>query len=395
MFKSYPPVMVLFMIVSSFLIVSCDKAKEADEKTKLSEQIVVSTNPNLIEIPHPEDFPVVKADSRMLPEELAANGVIAPDIGRTVAINVLGGGRVVEIHAKLGDSVKKGQLLLKMHSPDLANATAVLKQARANELLAQRQYDRYKFLYENGEIVAQKELHSVENALIDAKADTENAVTQVKLLNGNPKHPSAYIELRAPIDGTIVEQNVALGATVKSMDTTPSLFTIADLSTVWLLCDIYENNLAQISLGYHAKIRFNAYSDRIFLGKVSNISSILDPQTRNAKVRIELDNPEGILRPGMFATATLVSESKTPQIVIPSSALFRMHEKYWVFFPRGGNKFQRAEVQAGAMQSDGYQQISTGLQTGEEIVANPLLLFAAAKSENPFAFQELKKKDTP
>lgn len=395
MFKSYPSAMVLFMIIFVFLIMSCEKVKEAGEKAKSSEQIAVSINPNLIEISHPEDFLVVKADSRMLPEELTVNGVIAPDIGRTVAINVLGGGRVVEIHAKLGDSVKKGQLLLKMHSPDLANAVAALKQARADELLARRQYDRYKFLYENGEIVAQKELHLAENALIDAKADTENAVTQVKLLNGNPKNPSAFIELRAPIDGTIVEQNVALGATVKSLDTTPSLFTIADLSTVWLLCDVYENNLAQIGLGYHAKIRFNAYSDRIFPGKVSNISSMLDPQTRNAKVRIELDNPEGILRPGMFATATLVSESKTPKIVIPSSALFHMHEKYWVFFPRGGNKFQRAEVQAGAMQSDGYQQINAGLQIGEEIVANPLLLFAEAKSENPFAFQELKKKDAP
>lgn len=395
MFKNCPVVMVLFMIFTSLLISSCEKIKEANEKTKLSKQEIISKNPNLVEMPLAEDFPVVKAEARMLSDELAVNGVIAPNVGRTVAINALGGGRVAEIHVKLGDSVKKGQLLLKMHSPDLANATAALKQARADELLAQRQYNRYKFLYENGEIVAQKELHIVENALIDARANTENAVIQVKLLSGDPKHPSPFIELRAPIDGAIVEQNVALGTVVKSSDTVPSLFTISDLSKVWLLCDVYENNLSQVKLGYHAKIRLNAYSDLILFGKVSNISNILDPNTRNVKVRVELDNPEGILRPGMFATATLVSESKAPKIVIPASALFQLHDKYWVFLPRGGNLFQRAEVQAGAMHSDGYQQITAGLQMGDEVVANPLLLFAEAKSENPFVFQEKNKKDTP
>ena len=388
----FVPVLSLFFV--SVLLLGCEKSGRGDENAKAGEQSasITNTDNNVVEMPHPEDFALIKAETRYLPEELAVNGSIVPDINRTVAVNALAGGRVVEIHTRLGDTVKKDQLLLRMHSPDLANAIAALKQAQADELLAQRQYERSKFLYEHGAVVSQNDFQIAEDSWVDAKANTENAITQVKLLNADPKHPTPFIDVRAPASGVIVEQNYTAGGAAKSLDATPNLFTIADLSKVWLLCDVYENNLSHVKLGDTAQIRVNAYPDRLLQGRISNIFSLLDPATRSVKVRIELDNPDGILLPGMFATATFVSQGKTPKVVIPSTAIFRIHDKDWLFRPEGHNSFRRIEVKAGPADRDGSQQILAGLEPGQQVVANALLFSAEARSENPLAFLEHDKK---
>jgi cobalt-zinc-cadmium efflux system membrane fusion protein len=369
----------------------CNEKNKAGAQTEATAQVEEVTDGSVIKITSANEFPLVKAKTLDIAEELALNGAIVPDISRTVGVNALTGGRIAEVHARLGDAVKKGQLLLKIHSPDLANAVAALKQAKADELLAQRYYDRNKFLYERGAVVAQKDVEAAEDALVDAQANTENAITQVRLLNADPQHPTAFVELRAPISGVIVEQNIALGGAAKSLDATPNLFTVADLSRVWLLCDVYENNLSRVNVGDTAKIRLNAYPDQPMQGKVVNIFSLLDPATRTAKARIELDNSQGILRPGMFATAVFVSQAKTTRVVVPAATIFRLHDRDWVFFPLGGNKFRRAEVQTGGANADGSLQILAGLTKGDEVVGNALQLSAAAQLENPIALEDKDK----
>ena len=380
-----------FVLTACLLVSGCSSKENATAKTETTPQIEEVYDGTIIKITKSKDFAVVKAESKSISEELAVNGSIIPDISRTVAVNALSGGRIAEINARLGQEVKKGQLLLKIHSPDLANAIAALKQAKADELLAQRYYDRNKFLYDQGAVVAKKDLEAAEDALTDAKANTENAITQVKLLDADPAHPTAFVELRAPISGVVVEQNIALGAAAKSLDATPNLFTIADLSKVWLVCDIYENNLANVRVGDYAKIRLNAYPDRILQGKVVNILALLDPATRTAKARIELDNNEGILKPGMFATATFVAQTKTPRVVLPAEAIFRLHDKDWVFFPLKDNKYRRGEIQIGGTAPDGSFEIISGIDSGDVVVANALQLAAAAQLENPVALEDKDK----
>ncbi len=182
------------------------------------------------------------------------------------------------------------------------------------------------------------------------------------------------IELRAPVSGTIIEQNTTGGAGVKSLDNSPNLFTLADLSRVWVLCDVYENNLGQVHLGDIAEVRLNAYPDRVLKGRVSNISRVLDPATRTAKVRLELDNRQGLLRPGMFATVTFYSKSGHSRAVVPATAVMRLHDKDWVFVPEGGKRFRRIEVQAGPSLPEGQQEISAGVKPGDRVVANALQL---------------------
>ena len=178
-----------------------------------------------------------------------------------------------------------------------------------------------------------------------------------------------------------MEQNVTSGTGVRSLDNSPNLFTIADLSDVWVLCDVYENDLGRVQLGDPAEVRLNAFPGRVFAGRVRNISTVLDPSTRTAKVRLELANPRGLMRAGMFATATFRSRTAPMRPVIPTTAVLRLHDKDWVFVPLGRNQFRRVEVQAGPVSSAGFQVITSGLAVGGKVVTNALQFASAAGME--------------
>lgn len=335
--------------------------------------------PNTFELENPDRFELVGAETRRLHDDLVANGVVSPDVSRTIPVNSMSAGRVLDVHARLGDDVQKGQLLIRLQSPDLAAAIADYHKAIADEALAKRALERAQTLYEHG-AMAQKDLESAQNAEEKAAVDVKTTAEKIRILGGTTENPSPILEVRAPASGTIVEQTVANGAGVKSLDNSPNLFTIADLSRVWVLCDVYENNLAQVRLGDYAEVRLAAYPDRVLRGKISNIGKILDAATRTAKVRLELENPNGILRPGMFATAKFVSGEAATRIVLPSSAILRLHDKDWVFRPTGGNTFQRAEVRTGAVLGN-EQEVIAGVRPGERVVANALQMASAVENK--------------
>ena len=213
--------------------------------------------------------------------------------------------------------MKKGQFLLSIRSADLAGAFSDYQKAAADERLAQKALDRAQLLYSHGAL-AEKDLQQAEDTEEKAKVDVQNTEQHVRLLGGDPVHPSAMIELRAPVSGTIVEQNISGFEGIKSLDNSPNLFIIADLTQVWILCDVYENDLDEVHLGDSAEIRLNAYPDKTYQGKVADISRVLDPATRSAKVRIVLPNRDGSLRPGMFAVATFRSRKSQSRLVVPS-----------------------------------------------------------------------------
>ena len=220
--------------------------------------------------------------------------------------------------------------------------------------------------------LAQKDFEVAQDAEDKATLDVQNTEHRVRVLGGDPDHPSSIIELRAPVPGTIVEQNVAGFEGVKSLDNSPNLFTIADLSQVWVVCDVYENDLSEVHFGDLSEIRLNAYPDRVFQGKIADISRVLDPNTRSAKVRIVLANPEGSLRPGMFAVATLRSRKSVPRVLVPSTAVMRLQDKDWVFRKEATNRFRRVEVHTLGTTPDGLQQIGDGVKAGEQVVAQAL-----------------------
>jgi cobalt-zinc-cadmium efflux system membrane fusion protein len=339
----------------------------------------ITVDPNLLTILHPELFQTVKVESRDLPTELHTNGTVQPDVNKTIHVTSLGSGRVVDLKARLGDYVNKGQVLLVISSPDLAGATGDYRKASADEALARKALERAQLLYSKGAL-AQKDLEVAENADAKAKSDQQTAENRLRVIGGDPAHPSNMIELRAPVAGTIVEQNVAGFEGIRSLDNTPNLFTIADLSNVWVVCDVYENDLGDVHIGDPAEVRLNAFQDRVFKGTVSDVSRVLDPNTRSTKVRIVLANRDGAFRPGMFAVATFRSRQAKPHLVVPATAIMRLQDKDWIFRKETANSFRRLEVQTSGL-PNGLQQIEHGAKAGDEVIANALAFSAAASEQ--------------
>jgi len=368
-------------LAAGLLLLSAGCSRNSDANAPAPQvKVEEAPDPTLVEIDHPERFALTAVRTRKAYEELRVNGVVAPDVARTVPVLSLAGGRAVDIRARLGDDVKKGQVLVSISSPDIAQAFADYQKFQADELLAHQQLVRSQTLYDKGAI-AQRDLEAAENAENKAKTDLQTALQRLRILGADPNHPSPVIEMRAPVSGTVVEQNVAGGGAVRSTDSSPNLFTIADLSQVWVLCDVYENNLAQVQVGDFAEVRLNAYPNRVFRARVINISRVLDPATHTAKVRLELDNPDGLMRAGMFVTATFRSQTERTVMVVPSTAVLRLHDRDWVFRSEGGGKFRRTPIQAGPVAPDNSQEVLSGLSPGTQVVVDALQ-FSNAAEEN-------------
>lgn len=321
-------------------------------------------------------FPVVTAEKIDAPAQLTATGAVYPDISREVPVISLANGRVVDIKARLDDNVKKGQLLLRVQSPDITNAFDAYLKAANDEQLAGKALQRAQDLFQHGAI-SQAMLDQAEDTEKNAKADLTAADEQLNTLGIDKSHPSSIVNVYAPISGVIVAQNVTNAAAAGAgLSGSATAFTIADLSHVWVVCDVYENDIPSLRLGQRATIHMDAYPDRVLTGHISDIGPILDPSLRTAKVRIEVANP-GFLRLGMFATATFTSLATHTYAVVPEDAVLHLHDRDWVFVPAGGSQFKRTEVHAGQMLSGNRQQILSGLAPGQQVVTNALLLETA------------------
>jgi cobalt-zinc-cadmium efflux system membrane fusion protein len=196
----------------------------------------------------------------------------------------------------------------------------------------------------------------------------------LRLLGNDPDKPVGMVDIFAPVSGVITDQQVTNAAAVQAFST-PSPFTISDLSSVWIVCDVYENDLGTVRLGDTAEISLNAFPNRVFKGRVSNIGATLDPNIRTAKVRIEVQNP-GFMRLGMFVKATFRGQTTEMHTLIPASAVLRMHDRDFVFVPAPGNKFRRVEVVSGDLVPDNLslQEIKSGVGPGQQVVTNALVL---------------------
>lgn len=335
---------------------------------------------SLVQVDKPGLFPVVAAESVDVPNELNVTGTVNPDVAREVPVISLASGRVIDIKTRLGDAVKKGQLLLKVQSPDITNAFDVYLKAVNDEQLANKALKRAKELYDHGAI-PQSMLEQAEDSENDAKADLDAADQQLKTLGVDKNNPSSIVNVYSPISGVIISQNVtnaaAAGVTYSGSST---VFTVADLSTVWILCDVYENDLPKIAIGQSAKITVNGYPERPLTGRISEIDPVLDPSIRTAKVRIEVANP-GFLKLGAFVNATFSSKRDEVHAVVPSSAILHLHDRDWVFEPAPEGRFKRVEVHAGRMLPNDRQELLSGISAGQQVVSNVLQLEATLEAQ--------------
>jgi cobalt-zinc-cadmium efflux system membrane fusion protein len=330
---------------------------------------------SVLTVEQPERFPLSTATRYSSAPELKVTGTVSPDVSRTVPVISMATGRILEIRARLGDTVTKGQLLMRVQSADIADAFSSYKQALADERLAEAQLARSKVLYDKGAI-AQKDLEVVQDAEEKADVAVDAAIERLKVLGADKDHPTAIIDVTAPVAGVITDQQVTAASGTQGL-ASPSAFTISDLSRVWILCDVYENDLSFVRVGQTADIRLNAYPGAVYKGTLGNIGPILDPNIRTAKVRIEVENP-GLMRLGMFVEATFHATVTEIHAALPASAILHLHDRDWVYMPDGENSFRRVEVRGGRMIGPGMQEIVSGVRPGDRVVADALTLQNAA-----------------
>jgi membrane fusion protein, heavy metal efflux system len=354
-------------------LAGCGEKVKADPAAGAPPPAVVETEPDssMVKVDHPDQFPLATAVRYDTAPELNVTGVVSADVARTIPVISLASGRIVEIHARLGDTVAKGQLLLKVQSEDIAEAFSDYRQAVADEVLAKAQLERSQILYDKG-AMAKKDLEVAQDAKDKAVVAVETALDHLKVLGADPQHPSAIVEIHAPVSGVITDQQVTNASGTQGLGS-PNPFTISDLSHVWILCDVYENDLSEVRVGEFADIHLNAYPNLVLKGRIGNINPILDPTLRTAKVRLEVENP-GMLRIGMFVTATFHGMKKELHAAVPASAVLHLHDRDWVYAPAGNGQFRRIEVVGGSMLPGNMQEIVSGLAPGQQIVSNALVL---------------------
>ncbi|HMD17460.1 MAG TPA: efflux RND transporter periplasmic adaptor subunit [Terriglobales bacterium] len=328
---------------------------------------------NNFKVEHPDNFPLVAAIEHKAAPALNVTGVVQPDVARAVPVISLAAGRVVEIKARLGDTVKKGQLLLRVQSNDVSGAYQTYRKAVNDDLLARQQLERQQILYDKG-AVAKSALEQAQDAADNAKAGLDASIEQLRLLGIDKNHPSGIVDIFAPISGVITDQQVTNASGVQGLGS-PNPYTISDLSYVWIVCDVYENDLDAVHPGEYADIHLSAYPNRVFKGRIDNILPVLDPTIRTAKVRLEVANP-GMMRVGMFVTATFYGKEPETRAAVPATAILHLHDREWVYtpVPKSTDHFKRLEVTTGKMLPGNLQEVVSGIKPGDRVVSNALVL---------------------
>lgn len=368
-------VLVFLSMVASLCSLPGCKEKHADAAAEAppAAKVVPDVNVASWAVDNPSKYPVVTAQEYDAPSQLQVTGSVNPDIAREIPVVSLASGRVVDIKARLDDNVKKGQLLLKIQSPDSTAAFDTYLKAVNDERMNNKEYVRSQELYGHGAI-SLTQLEQAEDAEKDSQADLKAAEETLETLGVDKQHPSPVVPVYSPISGVIVQQNVTQAAAAGvTFSGSATAFTIADLSTVWIICDVYENDISSLALGQKAKIQINAYPDLALTGRISDIGPVLDPNIRTAKVRIEVQNP-GKLRVGMFATATFEGLKKEVHTVVPATAILHLHDRDWIYTPAPGKKFQRLEVVSGQPFPNNMLEVTSGLRPGQQVVENVLAL---------------------
>ena len=374
------PLTTVFCLAGCLALAGCGNKFNPASGEAQQAQVTQTGDAGLISVQDSNQFPLVAAGRVNTPSKLDVTGSVFPDIDREIPVISLASGRVVDIRARLDDNVKKGQLLIKVQSPDITNAFDAYLKAVNDEQLANKAYVRAQDLFAHGAI-SQAMLEQAQDSEDDAKADLAAAEQQLATLGVDKNHPSSVVSVYAPISGVIVAQNVtnaaAAGVTYSGSSTA---FTIADLSVVWVICDVFENDLPQLRLGQEAQLRLSAIPGKVFTGRVSDIGPVLDPTIRTAKVRIEVPNP-GTFRLGMYVTATLLSRDTAAHAVVPATAILHLHDRDWVFEPAANNQFKRVEVTPGDMLPGNMQEILSNIAPGQQVVRNVLELEATAEAQ--------------
>ena len=365
-------------------LTACHSSEQAGKMTSFSTDAAKSATPELFNIPQDQmqHVQVVTIQPTTLKHTLRLTGAVAYNAFNTTPVITQVGGPVTRILVVPGQHVKAGEPMLDVTSPDYSQLLDSYLKAADAFRLADRFYVRAQGLYEH-HAIAERDLEQAESDRIQAQADLNAADQGLKILGiKNPedlaKTPSsALIPVLAPIGGEVVERLVQPGQVVQAGQT--QAFTITDLSTVWVLANVYQADLAYVRNGDDVVVETDAYPDK-FHGRISYVSSAIDPTTRTLQARILVDNPGEKLKRDMYCTVTVTAGVLSNVIAVPNSSVLRDdNNQPFVYVATGQNQFGRRDVNLGESQN-GQTQIMKGISVGERVVGDGSLFLQFANS---------------
>ena len=355
----------LIIISASFLgFVACTKkeetAKEESKNLELSSHTV-------------GELSLASATSETVQNVLTLTGKVMPFEERQVKVSPLVDGIIEKLSANLGDYVQKGQTLAKVNSTDVADIENQEIGSKTDLLSAQKSLQVQQDLFKSG-LATEKDVTLAQNEVIKAKSSV-NRATNVEGIYGVKN--SSYT-LKSPISGYVVEKNNAISDKMAYHEgETGPFFTIADLSDVQIIANVYESDIAKVKLGFPVKVTLIAYPDKVFMGKIDKVSNVLDPQTRTMGVRINLKNPNNLLKPEMFAQVTIDFNQNKKMVSIPSEAVIFDKNKNFVVVYKNAKDVQTREIQIAQTTNDN-SFVFSGLQNGEKVMLkNQLMIYNA------------------
>jgi len=319
----------------------------------------------------------VAVAQQAISDQLDVSAKVQADPARTFRVFPPASGRVLGIKAKAGDMVARGEMLATIDSADAVSAQSDLTKAQIEAERAQRAADREKVLLDHG-AVAEKDYIDTKAAADSAQAELARARRRLDVLGVNTNATTDRIPLVAPSRGVVLSVNAAPGEFSKSLDNADPLMTIADLSTVWIVGDVFEKDIAKVQPGTSVSVTVDAFSGQHWNGRIDSVSGALDPATRTLKVRVALSNPGQKLKPEMFA-AIHVDIGSHKAIVVPASAVIHEGLNTIVFIDNQGKPDQQIVTTGQAV--DGKIEITSGIQEGQRVAVNGAELLTGGASQ--------------
>ena len=355
----------VLVLCLSLLLAGCNQPAQTSVKTPPNDQ--------------PGGGPVqyVKVMQQTLPETLDLGAKVQPDPTKVVRIFPPASGRVVAIEVKPGDRVRRGQTVASLISSDVASALSDFAKANIEVVRATRAMERQKVLFQNG-ATAEKDYIDARAQADAARAELARAKQRLELLNVSPSATTDRVALVSPGSGVVLDVSAAPGEFSKSLESANPLITVADLSTVWIVGDIYEKDVAKVSRGKQVTVTLQAYPGQQWAGHIDSLAGALDPTTRTLKVRVALLNPDQRLKPEMFGTIH-VKAGTHQALAVPAAAIIREGNATTVFLKNSGKPEQRTVTVGQTV--DGNVEILTGLRAGDEVAADGAELLKGGPTE--------------
>jgi len=320
------------------------------------------------------------AKTTTMKDELSLSGEVSNDDNHVVKVFPFSSGQVLEVKVSLGDRVSKGQTLAVMRSADIAGNYTDLSSTQSDVAVAKRQMEQADYLYKNG-ISSERDYTEAKENYNKAVAANAKVKSAISINGGGNTSANGTLTIKAPGSGYIVEKNIASGSFIRQ-DNNGSMFTISDMKDVWIWANVFESDISKVKVGYTAKVTTIAYPGKVFMGKVNEISSVLDPDNKVMKIKIALPNPDMLLKPEMFTNVVITNNENRQSVSVPAKAIVFDSSKNYVVVYNDKCDMKVREVSI-IKTVDDITYIASGLKPGDRVVSkNQLLLYDQITGDN-------------